>query len=49
VGAVPVERYRDVIDWILAGQPGGVIPLMADAVSTAPPGQSVVTAREPAS
>ena len=49
VGAVPVERYRDVIDWILAGQPGGVIPLTADAGGTAPPGQSVVAARDPAS
>jgi len=27
VGAVPAERYRLLIDWILAGEPGGVIPL----------------------
>ena len=27
VGAVPAERYRALLDWILAGQPGGVIPL----------------------
>ncbi len=27
VGAVPVERYRLMLDWILAGEPGGVIPL----------------------
>ena len=27
VGAVPAERYGLLIDWILAGQPGGVIPL----------------------
>jgi predicted DsbA family dithiol-disulfide isomerase len=37
VGAVPAERYRWMIDWILAGQPGGVIPLQAGA-----PGQSSV-------
>jgi predicted DsbA family dithiol-disulfide isomerase len=37
VGAVPPERYRWMIDWILAGQPGGVIPLQAGA-----PGQSSV-------
>ena len=33
VGAVPAERYRMLIDWILAGEPGGVIPL-----ATEPPG-----------
>lgn len=27
VGAVPVESYRLLIDWMLAGQPGGLIPL----------------------
>jgi predicted DsbA family dithiol-disulfide isomerase len=27
VGAAPVERYRALIDWIRAGEPGGVIPL----------------------
>jgi len=27
VGAVPAERYRLLVDWILAGEPGGVIPL----------------------
>ena len=42
VGAVPAERYRDVIDWILAGRPGGVIPLAATTADTAPPGQSRV-------
>ena len=31
VGAVPEERYRAVIDWILAGEPGGLLPLGADA------------------
>ena len=41
VGAVPADRYRDVIDWILAGRPGGVIPLPA-AGAAATPGQSVV-------
>lgn len=40
VGAVPVERYRLLIDWILAGEPGGMIPMGA-AVSAAV-GQSPV-------
>jgi predicted DsbA family dithiol-disulfide isomerase len=32
VGAVPQERYHAVIDWILAGEPGGILPLArADA------------------
>ena len=43
VGAVPTERYRLLIDWILAGESGGVIPLTADPAGTAP-GQSVVAA-----
>ena len=37
VGAVPTERYRLLIDWILAGKPGDVIPLTSDAEA---PGQS---------
>jgi predicted DsbA family dithiol-disulfide isomerase len=41
VGAVPTERYRILIDWILAGEPGGVIPLTADATA----GQSVPQGR----
>ena len=44
VGAVPAERYRLLIDWILAGEPGAVIPLAADT----PAGQSVVEAPRPA-
>ena len=44
VGAVPTERYRLLIDWILAGEPGGVIPLAPNATTT--PGQSAVSARE---
>jgi predicted DsbA family dithiol-disulfide isomerase len=40
VGALPTERYRLLIDWILAGEPGGVIPLAAGAASAA--GQSPV-------
>ena len=27
VGAVPVERYRTLLDWILAGEPGGILSL----------------------
>jgi predicted DsbA family dithiol-disulfide isomerase len=40
VGALPVERYRLLIDWILAGEPGGVIPLAVEAAGVA--GQSPV-------
>ena len=42
VGAVPIERYRLLIDWILAGEPGGVIPLAAETA-----GQSVVESAAP--
>jgi predicted DsbA family dithiol-disulfide isomerase len=45
VGAVPVERYRLLIDWILAGEPGGVIPLAAETERTTV-GRSAVGARE---
>jgi predicted DsbA family dithiol-disulfide isomerase len=45
VGAVPAERYRLMIDWILAGEPGGVIPLAAPAAAAAP-GQSRVGSPE---
>ena len=41
VGAVSTERYRLLIDWVLAGEPGGVIPLAPDAGATTP-GQSAV-------
>ena len=40
VGAVPTERYRLLIDWILDGQPGGVIPLVPDATAS---GQSRIS------
>ena len=39
VGAVPTERYRLMIDWILAGKPGDVIPLTNNVEA---PGQSPV-------
>ena len=45
VGAVPTDRYRLLIDWILAGEPGGVIPLPMGP-DHAPAGQSVVETRE---
>jgi hypothetical protein len=35
VGAVPAERCRMLIDWILAGEPGGGIPLAAEAGAVA--------------
>jgi predicted DsbA family dithiol-disulfide isomerase len=41
VGAVPTDRYRLLIDWVLAGEPGGVIPLTAEATAA---GQSAVDA-----
>jgi predicted DsbA family dithiol-disulfide isomerase len=31
VGAVPADRYRAMLDWILAGEPGGLVPIPADA------------------
>lgn len=43
VGAVPAERYRLLIDWILAGEPGGVIPLVPEPAGAA--GQSPVEPR----
>ena len=41
VGAVPTERYRLLIDWILSGEPGGVISLPPSPAGTA--GQSPIT------
>ena len=40
VGAVPTERYRLMIDWMRAGQPGDVIPLANDREAS---GQSAVS------
>jgi predicted DsbA family dithiol-disulfide isomerase len=45
VGAVPTDRYRLLIDWILAGEPGGVIPLTPEPPGAAV-GQSLVDARK---
>jgi len=45
VGAVPTERYRLLIDWILAGEPGGVVPL-PPPTERAAAGQSAIDARE---
>lgn len=50
IGALPMERYRLMLDWILAGEPGGVIPLASsgpgplapNAAGPAEPGRSVV-------
>jgi predicted DsbA family dithiol-disulfide isomerase len=44
VGAVPGERYRALLDWILAGRPGGIIELgpAPAAGSDAAPGQTPV-------
>jgi predicted DsbA family dithiol-disulfide isomerase len=43
VGAVPTERYRLLIDWIIAGEPGGVIPLAPGAGDTSAAGRSAIT------
>jgi predicted DsbA family dithiol-disulfide isomerase len=40
VGAVPVEQYRLLIDWFLAGEPGGVIPLDFAGAGAGEAGQS---------
>jgi predicted DsbA family dithiol-disulfide isomerase len=45
VGAVPTERYRLLIDWFLAGEPGGVIPLGEEAAA----GHSALNVSEPSS
>ena len=42
VGAVPVEQYRLLIDWMLAGEPGGLIPLDFSDPATGAAGQSPV-------
>jgi predicted DsbA family dithiol-disulfide isomerase len=42
VGAVPAERYRALVDWILAGEPGGVITLGETPAADVPPGRSSV-------
>jgi len=42
VGAVPTERYRLLIDWMLAGEPGGVIPLAPDTARPSA-GKSIVS------
>jgi predicted DsbA family dithiol-disulfide isomerase len=47
VGAVPSERYRLLIDWILAGEPGGVIPLAAEVSGPTAGGHSPVAAAGP--
>jgi hypothetical protein len=40
VGAVPVAQYRLLIDWMLTGQPGGLIPLDFSDPATSAAGQS---------
>lgn len=42
VGAVPVEHYRLLIDWMLAGQPGGLIPLDFGDPASSGAGQSPI-------
>jgi len=47
VGAVPEEQYRLVLDWILAGEAGGLIPLRAESSDATAPGRSAVDRRAP--
>lgn len=42
VGAVPAEQYRLLIDWMLAGEPGGLIPLDFSDGAAGAAGQSPV-------
>ncbi len=42
VGAVPTERYRLLVEWILAGEPGGTIPLEPVPTGPAEAGRSAV-------
>ena len=42
VGAVPEDRYRETIEWLLAGEPGGMIALPSGPRDTPAPGQSVI-------
>ena len=42
VGAVTTERYRELIDWILAGEPGGLIQVGFEPGVATMPGHSAV-------
>jgi predicted DsbA family dithiol-disulfide isomerase len=48
VGSVPEERYRSLLDWLLAGEPGGLIALDVGTPSQGAAGQSAVGNRDPA-
>jgi predicted DsbA family dithiol-disulfide isomerase len=47
VDAVPEERYRLLLDWILAGEPGGLLPLDIEAAGGGTAGQSAVEHHQP--
>lgn len=47
VGAVPEERYHMLLDWILAGEPGGLMPLHRAASEQGPTGHSPVDQPRP--
>jgi predicted DsbA family dithiol-disulfide isomerase len=42
VGAVPEERYRLLLDWLLAGAPGGLIALNSHTAETGATGHSPI-------
>ena len=42
VGAVTTQRYRELIDWILAGEPGGLIQVGFEPGVATMPGHSAV-------
>ena len=46
VGAVSVDHYRLLVDWMLAGEPGGLIPLDFSDGSAAVAGQTPVAASD---
>jgi len=46
VGAVPTERYRLLVEWILAGEPGGTIPLDPAPPGVVAAGRSAVSPRD---
>ena len=43
VGVVPEERYRLLLDWMLDGEPGGLIPLDINASEPGAAGQSPIS------
>jgi hypothetical protein len=49
VGAVPEKYCRLLLDWLMAGEPGGVIPLQLSAFQTGIAGHSTAGRLKPSS